>query len=214
MKNANAVIHYAGNDFFVAVPPSGHAITLDINGERSAAPGPLELLLVALGGCTAADVISVLHKKRERCDRLSDRSPRRAPRRTSPQLPQNGSAPHSARPRAIGRQCREGDRAIDEQILQRGGNFAPHSGDRDELRDPRGNRGRGSSDLTSSRGAGAHAGKPVSRPASIDIQSRPARKPTSAASRNTRPRNRAHLYSGPEWSPCGPRTASRHPISQ
>jgi putative redox protein len=65
MKSANAVIHYAGNDFFVAVPPSGHAITLDINGERSAAPGPLELLLVALGGCTAADVISVLRKKRE-----------------------------------------------------------------------------------------------------------------------------------------------------
>jgi putative redox protein len=66
MKNANAVIHYAGNDYFVAVPPSGHAITLDINGERSAAPGPLELLLVALGGCTGADVISVLKKKRER----------------------------------------------------------------------------------------------------------------------------------------------------
>ena len=65
MKNSNAVLHYAGNDFFVAVSPSGHAITLDVSGERSAAPGPLELLLVALGGCTGADVISVLHKKRE-----------------------------------------------------------------------------------------------------------------------------------------------------
>jgi putative redox protein len=65
MKNANAVIHYAGNDYFVAIPPSGHAITLDISGERSTAPGPLELLLVALGGCTGADVIAVLRKKRE-----------------------------------------------------------------------------------------------------------------------------------------------------
>jgi putative redox protein len=65
MKNANAVIHYAGNDYFVAIPPSGHAITLDISGERSTASGPLELLLVALGGCTGADVIAVLRKKRE-----------------------------------------------------------------------------------------------------------------------------------------------------
>jgi putative redox protein len=65
MKDANATIHYAGNDYFVAVPPSGHAVTLDVNGERSNAPGPLELLLIALGGCTGTDVISVLHKKRQ-----------------------------------------------------------------------------------------------------------------------------------------------------
>jgi putative redox protein len=65
MKNSHAVIQYAGDDYFVAVPPSGHAITIDINGERSNASGPLELLLVALGGCTGADVISVLRKKRE-----------------------------------------------------------------------------------------------------------------------------------------------------
>lgn len=65
MTNAKATIHYAANDYFVAVPPSGHAITLDVNGERSSAPGPLELLLVALGGCTGTDVISVLHKKRQ-----------------------------------------------------------------------------------------------------------------------------------------------------
>ncbi len=65
MKDTHATVQYAGNDYFVAVPPSGHAITLDINGERSNASGPLELLLVALGGCTGADVISVLHKKRQ-----------------------------------------------------------------------------------------------------------------------------------------------------
>jgi putative redox protein len=65
MKNPNAVVHWAGDDYFVGVPPSGHALTLDINGERSNAAGPLELLLVALGGCTGADVISILNKKRE-----------------------------------------------------------------------------------------------------------------------------------------------------
>jgi putative redox protein len=66
MKNNHAIVHYAGDDFFVAMPPSGHAITIDFKGERSAAPGPLELLLVALGGCTGADVVSILRKKREK----------------------------------------------------------------------------------------------------------------------------------------------------
>ena len=57
MKNNYASLEYAGDDFFVAVTPSGHAQVLDIRGERSAASGPLELLLIALGGCTAADVV-------------------------------------------------------------------------------------------------------------------------------------------------------------
>ncbi|MGH9594027.1 MAG: OsmC family protein [Bryobacteraceae bacterium] len=65
MKNTYATVQYAGDDFFVAVSPSGHAQAIDIKGERSAAPSPTELLLMALGGCTGADVISVLHKKRE-----------------------------------------------------------------------------------------------------------------------------------------------------
>jgi putative redox protein len=65
MTNANAIVHYAGNDFFVAITPSGHAQTLDVNGERSAAASPTELLLLAVGSCTGADVISILQKKRE-----------------------------------------------------------------------------------------------------------------------------------------------------
>ncbi|MGA3201687.1 MAG: OsmC family protein [Bryobacteraceae bacterium] len=65
MKDTKATILYAGDDFFVAVPPSGHALTLDLKGERSSAANPLELVLVALGGCTAADVIDILRKKRE-----------------------------------------------------------------------------------------------------------------------------------------------------
>jgi len=65
MKNTHALVQYSGDDYFVAIPPSGHAIPLDINSERSNASGPLELLLVALGGCTGADVITILKKKRE-----------------------------------------------------------------------------------------------------------------------------------------------------
>src|SRR4051812_19517467 len=60
-----AKIFPAGDELFVAVSPSGHAITLDTNHERSSAPSPIELLLMALGSCTAVDVISILEKKRE-----------------------------------------------------------------------------------------------------------------------------------------------------
>lgn len=65
MKDTKATIRYAGDDFFVAVPPSGHALALDMKGERSSAASPLELLLVAVGACTAADVVDILRKKRE-----------------------------------------------------------------------------------------------------------------------------------------------------
>lgn len=66
MKNTFATVHYAGNDFFIAIPPRGHAVPLDMDHERNAASSPLELLLIALGGCTAADVVSILRKKREK----------------------------------------------------------------------------------------------------------------------------------------------------
>jgi putative redox protein len=66
MKTAHALVQYAGNDFFVAVSPSGHAVTIDIDGERSAAPSPTEFLMLSLGSCTATDVVSVLRKKREK----------------------------------------------------------------------------------------------------------------------------------------------------
>ena len=63
--NSKAVVHFASNDFFVGITPSGHSVTLDTSGERSAAPTPMELLLIALGSCTAVDVIGILKKKRE-----------------------------------------------------------------------------------------------------------------------------------------------------
>jgi putative redox protein len=60
-----ATVHYAGDEFFIGVPPSGRAVTIDSKGERKAAPSPLELLLVSVAACTAADVISILLKKRQ-----------------------------------------------------------------------------------------------------------------------------------------------------
>ena len=58
-------VQYAGDEFFIGTPPSGHAVTIDTNGDRRAATSPLEMLLVSVAACTAADVISILEKKRQ-----------------------------------------------------------------------------------------------------------------------------------------------------
>ena len=60
-----ATVQYAGDGFLIGTPPSGHAQTIDTNGDRKAAPTPMEMLLVSVAACTAADVISILEKKRQ-----------------------------------------------------------------------------------------------------------------------------------------------------
>jgi putative redox protein len=60
-----ATIQFADNDFFVGVTPSGHAQTIETDSQRHSAASPMELLLLALGGCTGVDVISILRKKRQ-----------------------------------------------------------------------------------------------------------------------------------------------------
>lgn len=61
-----AELRYAGDDFFIGISPSGHAQAIDVKGDRKSAITPVEMLLVATGGCTAADVISILLKKRQK----------------------------------------------------------------------------------------------------------------------------------------------------
>jgi putative redox protein len=60
-----ASVRYAGDEFFIGTPPSGHAQVIDTNGDRKAATTPMEMLLVSVAACTAADVISILKKKRQ-----------------------------------------------------------------------------------------------------------------------------------------------------
>ena len=60
-----ATVQYAGDDFFIGTPPSGHAQVMDSKGDRRAAPTPLEMLLVSVAACTAMDVQSILEKKRQ-----------------------------------------------------------------------------------------------------------------------------------------------------
>lgn len=66
MADYQAVVHYGGNDFFIGISPRGHALAMETNGERHAAATPVELLLLALGGCMGSDVVDILRKKRER----------------------------------------------------------------------------------------------------------------------------------------------------
>src|SRR5580692_12970085 len=48
---------------FTGIATSGHAIILD--GDKKTASSPMELVLIALCGCTGYDVVSILGKKRE-----------------------------------------------------------------------------------------------------------------------------------------------------
>jgi putative redox protein len=64
--NTKAIIRLVDDDLFVGITPGGHALALDTDSHRSIAASPVELLLVALGSCTATDVASILKKKRQR----------------------------------------------------------------------------------------------------------------------------------------------------
>jgi|SRR5215831_9020118 len=61
-----ASLRYAGGEAFVAESQSGHAMVTSFGRERLTAPSPMELVLVALGGCSGADVVGILEKKRQR----------------------------------------------------------------------------------------------------------------------------------------------------
>jgi putative redox protein len=53
---------------FVGESGSGHSVVMDSApeaGGRNLGVRPLEMLLLGLGGCTAFDVVSILHKSRQ-----------------------------------------------------------------------------------------------------------------------------------------------------
>jgi putative redox protein len=64
-NDAKATIRFTGEDLFVGLSPSGHALSMETDSTRNRAPSPLEMLLLALGGCSGVDVISILQKKRQ-----------------------------------------------------------------------------------------------------------------------------------------------------
>src|SRR6187397_791294 len=59
-----ATLNLTGEMRFGAVAGSGHRIVID-DGADGDGPSPAELVGIALGGCSAMDVISILRKKRQ-----------------------------------------------------------------------------------------------------------------------------------------------------
>src|SRR5215470_17105445 len=56
---------WSDGERFIGSASSGHALVMDAGKEKTA-NSPMELVLIALCGCTASDVIGILRKKRER----------------------------------------------------------------------------------------------------------------------------------------------------
>jgi len=65
-----ATIRWTQSERFDGLTPSGHHLALDSDRESNIGPGPMELLLVALGSCTATDIVLILAKKRQKLESL------------------------------------------------------------------------------------------------------------------------------------------------
>lgn len=65
-----ATVRWTGGEEFLATMPSGHAVPFDADRKHNSAPGPMEMLLGALGACTSVDVAMILAKKRQKLDAL------------------------------------------------------------------------------------------------------------------------------------------------
>jgi len=63
-------VKWIGEQKFVAASPSGHEIVVDSDRKTNSGPGPMELVLMALGACTATDIVVVLKKKRQKLEML------------------------------------------------------------------------------------------------------------------------------------------------
>lgn len=59
-----AKVKWAGDMQFIGESGSGHTIVMDGNGAKTAA-SPMEVVLLAAGGCSSIDVVSILKKARQ-----------------------------------------------------------------------------------------------------------------------------------------------------
>ena len=62
MVSASAL--WTDKERFIGTATSGHAIVADAGKDKSG-NSPMELVLIGLCSCTASDVVSILHKKRQ-----------------------------------------------------------------------------------------------------------------------------------------------------
>ena len=59
-----ATVTHVGDGKFDAATASGHTVRVE-GGDKETGPGPMELILVALGSCSAVTVVEFLQKMRQ-----------------------------------------------------------------------------------------------------------------------------------------------------
>jgi len=64
------IVKWKGKEEFVATATSGHEVPFDTDRKHNSAPGPMEMLLAALGTCSMVDVVEILAKKRQKLTSL------------------------------------------------------------------------------------------------------------------------------------------------
>ncbi len=70
MGEKKVSLRHDGGLRFVARTDSGHDVVID-NAAGNTGPRPTELVLAAIAGCTAMDVVEIMAKKRQVVDRYS-----------------------------------------------------------------------------------------------------------------------------------------------
>ena len=65
-ETPKAVIQAVGNELFIGTTPGGHALVFDADHEGNSGATPVDLLMIAVGACTAVDIVSILEKKRQK----------------------------------------------------------------------------------------------------------------------------------------------------
>jgi len=86
-----ASIQWIGEQKFLATSPSGHAVPFDSDRQSNKAPGAMEMVLMALGACTATDMVLILEKSVRNWSRSKSSAPANAPPSRPPSGPSSKS---------------------------------------------------------------------------------------------------------------------------
>jgi putative redox protein len=65
-----ATVKWTGGQKFNGIVEPGHEVPFDSDRETNTAPGPMDMVLMALGACTATDIVIILEKKRQALEAL------------------------------------------------------------------------------------------------------------------------------------------------
>ncbi|USE35605.1 OsmC family protein [Endozoicomonas sp. SCSIO W0465] len=60
-----AQVKWVDNQRFLGLTASGNSIVMDADKNQKSAPGPMEMVLMGLGGCASVDVVNILEKTRQ-----------------------------------------------------------------------------------------------------------------------------------------------------